>query len=229
MWPACGSQSSAWPRGWPRESGIHLSAGTVRSGRAWARQTLESKLWNASYYALYNDTAAGRRDDTILGDQLAGLWSCRLHGVEDVFPEDRVRETLDTVKSICFPAARYGSATARRPDGSVNQDGKHQSTDVFLGECMVLATTMIYAGEGEVGIEIARQLMETIVLKHGRAWDMPGFLDNDTGAPSYGNDFDQMMAVWSLPSAMANQTLGRLCAPGRARDRIIQASRAGNV
>ena len=100
---------------------------------------------------------------------------------------------------LTVPAARHPSATRRvrprRPppghvlrlpallaerehrafhaDGRKNLDGGHQSTDIFLGECLVLASTMLYAGEGETGLEIARQLMETIVLKNGRAWDMP--------------------------------------------------------
>ncbi|MHB9038220.1 MAG: GH116 family glycosyl hydrolase [Armatimonadota bacterium] len=201
----------------------------VRDCQIWRKlgcQSLESKLWNGDYYMLYNDTTTGQKDDTILGNQLAGIWSCRLHGVEDVFAEDRVRKTLDTVKRVCFPAAKYGSATASRPDGSATHDGKHQSADIFLGECMVLAATMIYAGECEVGIEIARQLMEAIVLESGRAWDMPGFLDNDTGKPSYGNDFDQMMAVWSLPSAIAGQTLEEFASEGGFVDRIIRAAGA---
>lgn len=199
----------------------------ARDCRVWqkmGRRSVEEKLWNDNSYLLYNDTNTGRKDDTILGDQLAGLWSCRLHGIEDVFPADRVQKTLETVKTVCFPAAKYGSATARRPDGSVNPDGAHQSTDIFLGECMVLANTMIYAGEREVGIEIARQIMETIVLKNGRAWDMPGFLNNDTGEPSFGNDFDQMMSVWSLPSAVAGQTLRDFVSEGGLVDRIIKAA-----
>ena len=201
----------------------------VRDCQVWqkmGRQSLESKLWSHGNdcYLLYNDSDNGRKDDTILGDQLAGQWSCRLHGVPDIFPADRIAKTLKTVRTVCFPAAQYGSATARRPDGSINTDGAHQSTDVFLGECLVLASTMLYCGEKETGLEIARQLMETIVLKNGCAWDMPGFLDNDTGKPSFGNDFDQMMAVWSLPSAILGQTLQDFVSEGGFVDRIIHAA-----
>jgi uncharacterized protein (DUF608 family) len=191
------------------------------------RQSLESKLWNGNSYLLYNDDSSRAKDDTILANQLAGLWSCRLHGVPDVFPAERVAKTLQTVKAVCVPAARYGSATARRADGRQNSDGGHQSTDIFLSECLVLASTMLYAGQQECGLEIARQLMETIVLHNGRAWDMPGFLDNDSGVPSYGNDFDQMMVLWSLPAALSNQTLAESVAPGSFVDRIIHAAATG--
>jgi uncharacterized protein (DUF608 family) len=202
-------------------------ASFVRDCQVWqkmGRQSLESTLWNGNYYLLYHDTDCGKKDDTILGNQLAGLWSCRLHGVSDVFPADHIAKTMKTVKEVCFPAARYGSATARRPDGRRNSDGAHQSIDIFLGECMVLASTMLYTGEQETGLEIARQLMETIVLKNGRAWDMPGFLDNDTGEPSVGNDFDQMMAVWSLPPAIMGRTLHDFVSDGSLVDRIMKAA-----
>lgn len=199
----------------------------VRDCQVWSklgRKSMQDKLWNGSYYLLYNDVENNRKDDTILANQLSGLWSSRLHGVEDPFPTECVEKVFKKVKNVCFPAAKYGVAVARHPDGSVNNNGAHQSTDVFLGEIMVLAVTMIYAGDREVGIEIARQLMDAIVLLNGRAWDMPGFLNNDTGEASFGHDFDQLMALWALPAAIANQTISESVAEGTLVDRIIKAA-----
>ncbi|MBI2844086.1 MAG: hypothetical protein HYX78_11860 [Armatimonadetes bacterium] len=133
-------------------------------------------------------------------------------------------KTLETVKRICAPAARWGAANARRPDGSVNTEAKHHSKDIFNAENIILAMTMLYAGDRETGMQIAYENMENLILEKGLAWDMPNTVTTDTGDATHGHDFDQMMVLWALPLAMVNQTLADAGAPGGLVDSVMKAA-----
>ena len=187
--------------------------------------SLEEKLWNGKYYLLYNDINTNRKSDTILSNQLCGEWCARLHGTESVFPGDRINIVLETVKKTCIPPAKWGAAGAISPDGNIDRSGGETSEATFTPENLILAMTMLYAGDAETGTEIARQTMHNLVLEQGLAWDMPNMIATETGQHVHGNDFDQMMIIWALPVAIMRQSIAEFSAPGNLIDRIIEAGK----
>ena len=47
----------------------------------------------------------------------------------------------------------------------------------------------------------------------------------DTGERTFGNDYYQDLMLWSLPAALAGQTVDEPCQPGGLVHRIIEAAR----
>jgi uncharacterized protein (DUF608 family) len=198
-------------------------ANTCRADGDKGSRTLEKKLWNGQYYLLYNDPGTGRRSDTLLSNQLAGQWIAWLHGLPAVFSVDRAKHVLETVKRMAMPATTVGILNAVRPDGTIDPDNE-QSREIFPGENMVIAMTMMYAGGQESGLEVARRVIDNLVLRQRVEWDMPNRVHPADGRVTYGTDFYQQMILWGLPSAIRRQTLKEFTAPGGLVDRVLRAA-----
>jgi uncharacterized protein (DUF608 family) len=186
-------------------------------------RTLDEKLWNGRYYLLYSDPATGCRSDTVLSNQLAGQWIACLHGLPLVFPADRAKSVLETVKRMAIPPTAMGMLNAVRADGTIDPDNE-QSREIFPGENMVVAMTMMYAEDRETGLEVARRVVDNLVLRQRVEWDMPNRVDPVDGSVTYGTDFYQQMIVWGLPAAIRGQTLKQFTALGGLVDRVLQAA-----
>jgi uncharacterized protein (DUF608 family) len=199
---------------------------TAEKCRAWqklANRSLEEKLWTGTYYLLYSDPATGRRSDTVLTNQLAGEWCTRLHGLGGVFPQENISWTLETVKRCCLPLTDAGILNAATPDGAPDHTAGHQSDGIFTGESVCVAATMAYAGHRSTALQIAEGLLNAIVLRDRREWDMPNILDA-AGNAVHGTDFYQMMILWALPLALNNQSIHEACFQGELIDQILRAS-----
>jgi len=199
------------------------TANECRTLRQTGSRSLEEKLWARESYLLYNDPANGRRSDTVLANQLAGEWCGHLHGLPEIFPPDRVKQTLATIKRLCIPLTKAGVLDAARPDGSIDRSGSPQSDGVFTGECVCVAATLAYNKDTETALDITRQLYEAIVLKERCEWDMPNFLDA-SGHVVHGTDFYQNMILWALPLAMANMDIRKACSAGQLVQKVLDAA-----
>ena len=187
--------------------------------------SLEKKLWNGKYYIVYNDTTSNSKSDTILSNQLCGQWCSRLHGVEDVFPEDKVRKVMKIIKEKCIPAAQWGAAGAVRPNGKIDRSGGETSEGTFTPENLILAMTMLYTGDTKTGLKIAYETMHNLVLEQGFQWDLPNTIVAETGEWLHGNDFDQLMILWSLPAAIFGQNLREASGKDSFIDKILKAGK----
>lgn len=187
------------------------------------QHSMEEKLWTGSYYRLYNDTTNKAKSDTILSNQLCGQWCAKLHATEDVFPAHRISKVFQTVKQKCGPAAKWGIAGAVKPNGKIDRSGGETSEGTFVPENMIVAMTMLYSGDKAGGMKIAREAMHNLVLEQGLQWDMPNTIVTETGEWLHGNDFDQLMIVWSLPAAIWNQNLSEAVSEGSFVDKILMA------
>ncbi|MCL5105424.1 MAG: GH116 family glycosyl hydrolase [Armatimonadetes bacterium] len=189
-------------------------------------KSLEEKLWNGEYYLLWHDTATGKKCDTILSNQLSGQYLAGLHGLGDVFPKSRVKATLETMKKRVVGLSKYGVRNAIKPDGTVDHDGKLQSTGIFTGETICLAATFAYAGDKKAAEECAFKLMDNLIFGQHVEWDLPNNVDPETGKVTYGTDFYQFMVQWALPPALSGQSIDEFCASGGLVDRIMRAAKA---
>jgi hypothetical protein len=89
----------------------------------------------------------------------------------------------------------------------------------------VTASTLIYEGRREDGLEIARRMMDAIVRANRAGWELPNILDAE-GKILHGDDFYQMMILWSLPLALRGQGIREASIPGNLVSRILASGGA---
>jgi uncharacterized protein (DUF608 family) len=193
-----------------------------------AQRAMEQRLWDGrGYYLNYLEPETGRRSDLVFGYQLDGEWVLAHHGLASALPVDRIRATMATVKRCNAAVTKYGAVNYALPDGTVANPGGYGAYSYFPPELLMLAMTYMYYGERDFGLELARKAWHNIVCRQGYTWDMPNIMrgDVDTGERVFGNDYYQDMMLWSLPAALAGQTVNGPCKPGGLVDRIIKAAR----
>lgn len=169
---------------------------------------LEKKLWGGDNYRLYHDTATGRRSDTVLANQLVGHLLARTHGLPSPFPAARVKKTIQTIRRLHLRKHPHGIRNAIRPDGTVDRTGPRHSTHMFTGEAILVSATLLWEGAVDDGLALAGSVMHNLVIRQGRAWDPPNEVNPQSGKPTFGTDFYQMMVLWFLPLALDKHTIG---------------------
>jgi len=191
---------------------------------------MESQLWTGKYYLNFYEKETGRRSDDVMAYQLDGEWASRFHGLGHVFQPERIDTTLSTIRSCNIALTpEVGAVNFARPDGRPLQSASGVASygvyAMFPAEVLVLAMTYMYAGQQDVGLELARRHWETLVLRQGHGWDMPNIVRGDTGERVYGTDYYQSMMLWALPPALKGQDIHDACAPGSIVDRVLRAGR----
>ncbi|MFS8082694.1 MAG: GH116 family glycosyl hydrolase, partial [Ginsengibacter sp.] len=192
----------------------------------WSRralQAVEKNLWSGSAYLLYRDGASGKSSDTLLANQMVGQWCSRLHSLPSLYPPEHVRHALETVLAECSQPTEWGLMNAVCPDGALDISGAPLSNGIFTGECIAAAATMAYEGLPDDGMEVARRMMEAIVLRNGAGWELPNLLNTD-GKIIHGDDFYQMMIIWALPLALRGEGIREACFPAGLIDRVLKSS-----
>lgn len=182
-------------------------------------QLMEEHLWTGSYYRQHKEIAEDGKvniADVVMAYQLDGQFMSKFDGIEESFTPERVKTTLATLKKTIEP---WGPRVWTNPDGSTIRKeqfdtGYWTPHGVHVPCALWLADTYMYEGEKEFGIELARKMMFNMVCRQGWAWDMPILYRGDTGEGIWGNDYNQMMAVWTLPAAIAGTDLSGICKPG---------------
>lgn len=209
--------------------------------RLWLDQgksSMQNKMWNeeAQSYFLFHHPELGKRDDTIMANQLDGEWNNILHGLPSIFPEDRVRRVLDTVRESCL--TDYGSVSFARADKT-----PLVTYGIFPPQIMILGFTYLYGGDRDTGLRILEDCMRNLVLDQRLAWDLPNMVAGELkfselgesfavfgegkgeGRRTFGTDYYQNMMLWAAPAAIAGTDLAAPCRPGGLVDRIIRAGR----
>lgn len=211
--------------------GDNAYAADCRRRAARTATAMEKKLWNGSYYLLYNDSRTGKKSDTILANQLTGEFVGRFHGIGGVFPAENVKKTLTTVARSALPVSEVGALSSIRPDGTVDPDaantwgGKSSCPiRVFFGETMCLASTYLYQGDREHGLDLAQKVARTYSIVEGRPWDASATADY-LGGGLGSHDYSQYMSFWAVPAALYGKDIRAFCAPGGLVDRVIQAGK----
>jgi non-lysosomal glucosylceramidase len=198
-------------------------------------QRLEEKLWDGEGYLLSLDTATGRKNDLVLAFQLDGDWMAGLHGLPNVFPPERAKATLATIKRLNAAAAgpRGITLTVIQRDGRLNTFGGRMGWNSSMpASVFILAMNYLYAGERETGLDIAYRSINHLVNILGFSWDMPNMVRSDPATDPlpeylriYGSDYYQGMSLWAMPTALRGENLKQAAAPGGLIARILQAAR----
>jgi uncharacterized protein (DUF608 family) len=204
-----------------------LAECTSRLGKA--QDTFNKRLWTGSYYRLWNDVKAGKSSDVLLANQLMAQWCTKVVGLEDVLPQEQVHSALGKIARLNFEATSYGLINGVTPDGKSYNTKVHPEGDfgmnIFVGENLCAATTFMYYGKRDTGLEIARRLYEAMAVKTRSPWNQRCLLNGKTGLPLWGDDYYSNLAMWVVPMALGGETVGHFANSGLAKKMIDAASR----
>ena len=196
--------------------------------RSWIERgsrSMEEKLWNqaAESYLLFHQPETGKRSESVLSDQLIGQWFTHLHGVEGVFPANRVKSVLETVwRHNITP---HGVRIAIRPDGGEDTEGFNSTGLHPSYSTHVPSMVAIYEGNRTQGMELMHRVWHRLVIDLQMAWDMPGGL-TPSGFHRWGLEYYHNTMLCSFPVAVLGHTLKSFCAPGELVDRVARAAKA---
>jgi uncharacterized protein (DUF608 family) len=187
---------------------------------------LEEKLWTGKYYLAFFDPESGQKSDLVFAAQLDGEWIGRFHGLPTVFPSHRVSTTLDTIEQLNVPPTPYGVVNLVHPDGTLDTKVGYGPYGMFVPEVYMFAMTLMYCGQREKGLELARRCVHNQVIGHRYTWTAPNVIRGDTGERTYGSDYYQNMMLWALPAAMLNKDIREACEAGGFVARVLEAAGA---
>ncbi len=192
-------------------------------------KVLEERLWTTGqggrgYYLNFDEPETGLKSDLIFGYQLDGQWIADWHGVPAVFPEERLKTAVQTVRDINCALSQSGAVNYANPDGTPAKVGGYGTYSYFTPELYMLAMTFMYQGHHEFGMDLLRRFQENL-LRWGYLWDAPNTFrgEMDTGQCAFGADYYQNMMLWAVPAAVQHQDLAAPAKPGGLVARVIAA------
>ncbi len=195
---------------------------------------LEKELWNGDNYLLYSEPEIGQRSDNILAYQLDGEWMRYFHRLPNVFQPDRVPIVIDTIdhhlnaiseSGPIFTCHHDGSLLPQKPAGDCGE--RQTGMAWWPSQTFILASLCLYIGRNELGLEMARKCIQTLICKLGFQFDMPNILNATVGQERtlYGCDYYQALTFWFLLPAAHHQTLDGPCRSGGLINRVLKASK----
>ena len=189
----------------------------------------EQLLWTGSYYRLWADpdnvNGQGTRNDVSLANQLMAQWCARIAGVPDVLPAPHVETALHSIARLNMQATVHGLVNGVTPDGqryysrdkrkTIFEQQADEDNDfakqIFVAENMCAAMTFLYHGDTTTGLQIAQRIYEAIACGSCTPWKQYCLIDADRGFPVWGEDYYSNMVVWSIPMALARQSVAEFC------------------
>jgi len=194
-----------------------------------AQDVFNERLWTGSYYRLWNDVKGGKSSDVLLANQLVAQWCTKVIGLEDVLPEARIHSALEKIARLNLGATSYGLINGVTPEGKPFDTKVHPEADfgmnIFVGENLCAAMTFMYHGQGDIGLEIARRLYETMAVKTRSPWNQRCLLHGETGLPLWGDDYYSNLAMWVVPMALRGEAVGQFASSGLVKNMLDAASR----
>ena len=123
--------------------------------------TFEAKLWNGSYYRLYNDIGGEKGDisEGCLTDQLLGQWAMHQAGLGYLVPPAHVKEALRSVMRMSF--RDYGLINCKWPEDGYLHDYAHQGSiwvdqanTCWTGVELGFASLLVYEGLTDEALQV---------------------------------------------------------------------------
>ena len=208
--------------------GDHEFAGECAARLALAQKSYNARLWNGRYYRLWSDPAKNRSSEVCLANQLMGQWCVKVAGLSDVLPEDRIHSALNAVEALNAKATSYGLVNGATADGRPFDTKIHPAGDfgqnIFVGENLCAAMTLLYHGRRDAGLAVARALYETMAMKTRSPWNQRCLLWGDTGLPLWGDDYYSNLAIWAVPMAVRGESVADFSKSGLIAN-ILRAAR----
>ncbi|BES90672.1 Non-lysosomal glucosylceramidase [Nesidiocoris tenuis] len=165
------------------------------------KKSFDEKLWNGKYYLF--DSSGDIYSDTIMSDQLCGLWYLKASQVEDeVFVKSHALSALRCIYDnnvLKYFGGCQGAVNGMRPNGEIDRTAT-QSEESWTGVTYALASTLIFEGMVDEGLNTAKGLYETIFDKAGLGFATPEALH---GLDSYrAVGYMRPLSIWSIQHAI---------------------------
>ncbi len=155
------------------------------------KTSLESRLWNGSYYNLWvSDDAV---DGSLMTDQLDGEWFLRMMGLGGNLPDSRVQDVVRTIYNHNFDSEN-GLINATCPDGiptTLHTYHNCQADAVWTGISYVFSALAISVGLPEIADTVISTVHRN-QMRLGYVWDHW----------ECGHHYTRPMSSWSTLNAM---------------------------
>lgn len=134
------------------------------------KSSLESRLWNGSYYQLWvSDDAV---DGSLMTDQLDGEWFLRMMGLDGNLPDSRIRDVVRTIFTHNFDPDN-GLINATCPDGTpttLHTYHNCQADSVWTGINYVFCALALSVGLPEIADSVITTVHRN-QMRLGYFWD----------------------------------------------------------
>lgn len=221
---------------WARAMGDPEETQRLDALVAAGKEAMEQYLWKGDHYLIYNDTATGQVLDAFFTPQLNGQYYARFTGVPVVFPPENVDKILKVLRDKVCKISQLGMPPIySMPDGSpwtADKTGYLTGEYIYTNHQVIWnATTFIYEGQREFGLDLLRKNLELSYCKWGYLWDGTNCCSagGDTGEVNYGWDYWFNWSIWTAPAALLNQDVTALVKPGGLVHRVIAAGKSGSA
>lgn len=168
------------------------------------RPVFEQKLWNGSYYRLYNDAGGerGDSDEGCLTDQIIGQWATHFVGDESLLKSARVRKALRSILKQAYQPA-YGLLNCRWPGDEFLHDvdpncWSDQANTCWTGVELAFASFLIYEGFVKQGLELINNV-DKRYRKAGMYWSHQEF----------GGHYYRPMSAWGIVNALLGLSIDK--------------------
>ncbi|MBQ4047464.1 MAG: hypothetical protein IJC93_03740 [Clostridia bacterium] len=141
-------------------------AETLEKGKA----SLETLLWNGSYYNLWRDDT--QTDESLMTDQLDGEWFLRMMGIGGNLPDERVRAVLEVIYAENFDH-EAGLVNATCPEGKSTSLATYencQAEAVWTGIGYLMAAMAMAVGRRDLA-DMGVQSIYDNQASFGALWD----------------------------------------------------------
>lgn len=169
-----------------------------------AAETIESRLWNGSYYRLYDDPANERRSETCFLDQFAGQAIASLLGLGELHPPERIRSSLEAIWEHNVRPCRHGARSGAMPDGTPDKSSTtNAQSNSFTPACIApgCAVAMRY-GMLDEAVALAEEMADIIINQVQDPWHGLLLFDADTGEHFYGSHYIDILILWQVLHAL---------------------------
>jgi non-lysosomal glucosylceramidase len=164
--------------------------------RAKGTKVFEEKLWNGSYYRLYNDIGGkrGDMDEGCLSDQVIGQWAAHHAGDISLLDPARVRTALKTIMRMAYQPD-YGLLNCRWPGDAFLHDvdkncWSDQANTCWTGVELAFASFLLYEHMPAEALKVIRNVDQRY-RKAGMYFDHQEF----------GGHYFRAMSAWAIVNA----------------------------
>ena len=173
-------------------------AAVLEKGRA----AFEQRLWNGSYYRLYNDEGGqrGDKDEGCMADQLIAQWAGHQVGGGHLFDKARVKKALQSVMAMNFHPD-YGLRNCRWPGDrflhAVDKDcWVDQANTAWTGVELAFACLLLYEGMYREAMTVVKNVDD----RH-RAWGI--YWDHK----EFGGHYFRPLSALGIPMALLGMSV----------------------
>ena len=165
---------------------------------------MDEKLWNGSYYRLYNDKGGkqGDTDEGCLTDQIIGQWAAHLSGLGYLFDKKHVKTALQNILKMSYKPD-FGLRNCSWPGDKYWHDippniWVDQANTLWTGVELAFASFLIFEGFYKEGLEVVKTV-ENRYRKAGLYWDHQEF----------GGHYFRPMSAWAIVNALLGLSINQ--------------------